>query len=78
MTPDKKYRRKRNVIVKKGIPLLSVESMSAKYDFHPNTIRAWVTRDHLRHVRHGPGGKIFIREDDVERFIKFWYPEDEE
>ena len=78
MSGNKIYRRKRNVIVKKGVPLLSVESISERYNFHPNTVRAWVTRDGLRHIRYGPGGKIFIREDDVERFIKFWYPEDED
>ena len=78
MTADKKYRRKRNVVVKKGVPLLSVESISKRYDFHPNTVRAWVSRDRLRHIRYGPGRKIFIRQDDVERFIKFWYPDDDE
>lgn len=78
MTDERKYRRKRNIIAKRGVPMLSVESISAEYGFHPNTIRAWVTRNGLRHIRHGPGGKIFIRQDDVERFIKFWYPEDEE
>jgi excisionase family DNA binding protein len=49
--------------------LLSVEEIAAKYDFHPNTIRAWVNQDHLRHFRKGRGGKIFIREDDVKDFI---------
>ena len=78
MTDEKRYRRKRNIIAKRGIPMLSVKSISERYDFHPNTVRAWVTRDRLRHIRYGPGGKIFIRQDDVERFIKFWYEEDEE
>jgi len=78
MGEDKKYRRKKNLVTKRGVPMLSVQLISEKYDFHPNTVRAWVTRDGLRHVRHGPGGKIFIRQDDVERFIKYWYPEDEE
>ena len=78
MTDEKRYRRKKNIVAKRGVPLLSVESISAKYDFHPNTVRAWVTRDGLRHIRHGPGRKIFIRQDDVEQFIKFWYPEDED
>ena len=58
--------------------MLSVRSISARYGFHPNTIYAWVAQNGLRCVRQGQGGKIFIREDDVERFIKFWYPEDEE
>jgi len=78
MTDEKRYRRKKNIVAKRGVPLLSVESISAKYDFHPNTVRAWVIRDGLRHIRHGPGRKIFIRQDDVERFIKFWYPPDED
>jgi len=76
VTEDKQYRRKKNVIAKRGVPMLSVKLISERYDFHPNTIRAWVTRDGLRHTRHGPGGKIFVRQDDVERFIKFWYSED--
>ncbi len=78
MSDHKKYRRKRNVMNTRGVPMLSVESISKKYDFHPNTIRAWVTRDGLRHVRYGPGRKIFIRQDDVDRFIKFWYQGNEE
>ena len=78
MTDEKRYRRKRNILAKRGIPLLSVKSISERYGFHPNTIRAWVTRDGIRHIRYGPGAKIFIRQDDVERFIKFWYPEVEE
>jgi len=78
MANEKRYRRKRNIVDKRGVPLLSVKSISEKYNFHPNTVRSWVTRDGLRHIRYGPGGKIFIREDDVERFIKFWYPEDED
>ena len=73
MTDEKRYRRKRNIIAKRG-----VKSISERYDFHPNTVRSWVTRDGLRHIRYGPGGKIFIRQDDVERFMKFWYPEDED
>lgn len=77
MTDEKRYRRKKNIVVKRGVPLLSVKSISERYDFHPNTVRAWVTRDGIRHIRYGPGGKIFIREDDVERFIKLWYTEDE-
>ena len=56
--------------------MLSVKRISEKFDFHQNTVRAWVTRDGLRCVRHGPGGKIFIREDDVKVFIKEWYEEE--
>jgi len=49
--------------------LLSVEDVARIYDFHPNTIRAWVNEDNLRHYRRGRGGKIYIREDDVRDFI---------
>jgi len=76
MTEDKRYRRKKDIISKRGIHMFSVKHISKKYDFHLNTVRAWVTRDGLRCVRHGPGGKIFIREDDVEDFIKKWYKEE--
>ena len=73
MVDDKKYKRKRNVIQKGNAPMLSVKMISEKYHFHPQTIRNWVNRDHLRHVTHGPGGKVFIKQDDVEAFIKQWY-----
>jgi hypothetical protein len=74
----RKYIRKKNVIRTRAIPMLSVKRISEKYGFHPNTVRSWVTRDGLRHVRHGPGAKIFIRQDDVEAFIKEWYETEEE
>jgi len=72
-----KYTRRKNVI-RGRVPMLSVKQIHKKYDFHPNTIRAWVNRDGLRHVRHGPGGKIFIRQDYVEKWVKQWYEEGEE
>jgi len=78
VTAEKRYRRKRNIIVKGRVAMLSVESISAQYGFHPNTIYKWVARDGLRCVRQGPGKKIFIRQDYVDRFIKLWYPEDED
>ena len=73
MEPKRKYRRKRNVGKGKVIRLLSVERISELYGFHPNTIRSWVKLDGLRHTKQGPGGKIYIRKEDVERFIKLWY-----
>ncbi len=75
MVKDKRYTRKKNVVPGRVVRMLSVRAISKKYDFHPNTVRAWVTRDGLKHVRHGRGGKIFIRQDDVEAFIKEWYEE---
>jgi DNA-binding transcriptional MerR regulator len=75
MAKDKRYIRKKNIIPGRTVRMLSVRAISEKYDFHPNTIRAWVNRDGLRHVKHGRGGKIFIRQDDVERFIRQWYEE---
>ncbi len=67
--------RKRKVTRKRDIPLLSVKHISRDYDFHPNTIRSWVKRDDLRHIRRGRGGKILIRKDDGERYIQRWYEE---
>jgi len=78
MAKDKRYTRKKNVMPGRAVRMLSVKRISEKYDFHPNTVRAWVTRDGLRHVRHGRGGKIFVRQDDVERFIRQWYEEEEQ
>ena len=49
--------------------LLSVGDVARQYDFHPNTIRAWVNEDGLRHYRKGRGGKIYLREDDVQDYI---------
>ena len=57
-------RRRRN-----PIRLLSVREISDRYEFHPNTVRAWVHRDGLRHYRKGPGGKMLIREDDLLDFL---------
>ena len=75
MTKNKTYRRKKNILRKRGIIMLPVDTISQRYGFHANTVRAWVNRDRIRHVRHGSGGKIFIRQDDVEKFIKIWYEE---
>ena len=55
------------------VKLLSVNEISELYDFHPNTIRLWIHRDGLRHYRKGPGGKILIREDDLNRFFDEFY-----
>ena len=49
--------------------LLSVKDVARRYDFHPNTIRAWVNEDGLRNYRMGRGGKIYLREDDVREYI---------
>jgi len=55
------------------VRLLSVNDICRIYDFHPNTVRSWVHRDDLRHYRRGPGGKILIREDDLNRFFDQFY-----
>ena len=55
------------------IPLLSVAKISKLYNYHPNTIRAWVHRDELPCIKHGVGGKIFIRKDRLIAFLKQWY-----
>lgn len=78
MAKVKKYIRKKNVIKGRAIPMLSVNDISKKYDFHPHTIRAWVNRDGLRAEKHGPGGKTFIRQDDLEDFLREWYELEEE
>lgn len=57
------------------IRVYSVEEISDQFDFHPNTVRLWVHRDGLRHYKKGPGGKILIREDDLNEFFdKFYEP----
>jgi len=69
----KHRRRKKNEIERKGESFLSVSEISKRYKFHQNTIRAWVNRDGLKHMRKGPGSKIYIGKERVERFIKNWY-----
>jgi len=75
MIDDKKYKRKKNVIQKGNVPMLSIKMVSERYGFHPQTVRNWVNRDGLKFVKHGQGDKVFIRQDDVEAFIDTWYPE---
>jgi excisionase family DNA binding protein len=58
------YKRRKN-----PIQMFSVDEISQQFGFHPNTIRLWVHRDGLRHYKKGPGGKIFIREDDLKDFF---------
>ena len=53
--------------------MLSVQEISSLHGFHPNTIRAWVSRDGLRCYRKGRGGKVLIREDDLSEFLAKWY-----
>lgn len=53
--------------------LLSVQDISDLYDFHANTIRAWIHRDGLRAYRKGRGGKLYIREDDLRDFFARYY-----
>ena len=77
MKNNQRNSRKKKVVPKRGVPLLSVKGISAAYDFHPNTVRRWVKEDGLRHVRRGRGGKILIRKDDAERFIQQWYEIDD-
>lgn len=57
----------------RNIRVFSVEEISDQYHFHPNTIRAWIHRDGLRHYRKGPGGRILIREDDLHGFLDEFY-----
>ena len=67
-------RRKRR---RNPIRLYSVTEISQLFGFHPNTIRLWIHRDGLRHYRkgRGPGGTIFIKQDDLEDFLtKFYEP----
>lgn len=61
-------RRRRN-----PLRLYSVREISEQFAFHPNTIRLWIHRDGLRHYRKGPGGKIYIREDDLRDFLARYY-----
>jgi len=72
----RKYKRRKNII-SGNAKMLSVKRVAEKYGFSIHTVYNWVHRDGLKHVKHGPGGKIIIRQYDVEAFIKKWYETDE-
>ncbi|MCP4609020.1 MAG: helix-turn-helix domain-containing protein [Planctomycetes bacterium] len=72
---QKKVRHKKKTKPISDISMLSVQRISEMYGFHPNTVRAWVNKYGLSHVKRGRGGKVFIQQDDVERYIKMWYEE---
>ena len=55
------------------VRLYSVAEISELFGFHANTVRSWVHRDGLRHYRKGPGGKIYISEDDLKDFLARFY-----
>ena len=75
MVNYKRHKRKHSKILLRGNKYWSVAAISKRYSFHPNTIRSWVNVDKLRHIRRGPGGKIYIQQDVVEQFIYDWYEE---
>jgi len=66
-------RKRKNVIPRSDINMLSVKLVAKEYGFHQNTVRRWVTQDGLKCIRYGPGNKIYIAEKDVEKFIKRYY-----
>ncbi len=66
-------RRRKNVVPRGTIKMLSVREIARRYGFHENTVRRWVTEDGLQSIRYGPGNKIYIAEEEVENFIKEYY-----
>ena len=73
----RKYKKKKTIMLGNA-KILSVQRVAKRYGFSVHTVYNWVHRDGMRHVKHGPGGKIFVRQDDVEAFIKQWYEIEEE
>ena len=71
---SRNYKRKKN-IKSDDTKMLSVNHVAEKYGFSLHTVYNWIKRDGLKHVRHGPGKKILIKQADVEAFIDTWYPE---
>ena len=69
------YPQKRNVAKNNYDDLLSIKQVSEKYGVHPNTVYNWVHRDKLMHAHDGPGNKIFLRQNEVESFLRRYYPE---
>ena len=66
------YKRKKN-IKSNDTKMLSVKRVAEKYGFSLHTVYNWIARDGLKHIRHGPGAKILIKQNDVEDFIYTWY-----
>ena len=72
---SRNYKRKKN-IKSDDTKMMSINRVAEKYGFSLHTVYNWVNRDGLKHVRHGPGGKIVIKQSDVEAFIDRWYGPD--
>jgi hypothetical protein len=53
--------------------MLSIKRISDLYGFHPQTIYRWLAKHDLEAEKHGRGGKLFIRKDYLEDFIRTWY-----
>jgi excisionase family DNA binding protein len=66
-------RQRKNVIPPGTIRMLSIREIARRYKLHENTVRRWVTEDKLKHIRYGPGGKIYIAEKDAEKFYRKYY-----
>jgi excisionase family DNA binding protein len=73
MNEEIRPRKRKNVVPRSAIKMLSVREIAKRYDFHENTVRNWVAEGELRFIRYGPGGKIFIAEKDVEKYIRKYY-----
>ncbi len=61
------HRRRRHI--ENPIRAFSIAEVAELHGFHPNTVRLWISRDGLRSYRKGPGGKVYIREDDLKDFL---------
>ncbi len=70
---------KRKKIIKwDNVNMLPVKHVAEKYGFSVHTVYNWISRDKLKSEKHEPGGKVFIKQNDVEAFIKKWYETYEE
>jgi hypothetical protein len=72
----RKYINHKRRIINKKDNMLSVDEISIKYGFHPNTVRRWVSVYGIRHIVTGRGGKIYINKVVVGDYIKQWYYEE--
>ena len=73
MNGEEKRRQRKNVRPRSRVVMLSIREIARLYEFHPNTVRRWISEDGLKHVRYGPGGKIFVAQSAVENFIRQYY-----
>ena len=56
----------------KNLRVITIEEVTEKYGFHPNTITSWLKQG-LRHYREGRGRKVYIFVSDLQGYLDEHY-----